>query len=68
MLAGNLSLRTGGAEPVLATGDTVMFEAHATHRYACVGRQPVRFTMVVLQPGDAGLVPPTSIAPAPTPD
>jgi hypothetical protein len=24
----------------------------------------VRFTMVVLQPGDAGLVPPTSIAPA----
>jgi len=64
VLAGNLSLRTGGAEPVLATGDTVMFEAHATHRYACVGRQPVRFTMVVLQPGDAGLVPPTSIAPA----
>jgi transcriptional regulator with XRE-family HTH domain len=67
VLAGNLGLRTGGAEPVLATGDTVMFEAHAAHRYACVGRQPVRFTMVVLQPGDAGLVPPTSIAPAPPP-
>ena len=68
VLAGTLGLRTGGAEPVLATGDTVMFEAHAAHRYACVGRQPVRFTMVVLQPGDAGLVPPTSIAPAPPPD
>ncbi len=38
VLAGNLGLRTGGAEPVLATGDTVMFEAHAPHRYACVGR------------------------------
>ena len=25
---------------------------------------PVRFVMVVLQPGDAGLVPPTSIAEA----
>ena len=41
-----------------------MFEAHAPHRYGCVGTGPVRFTMVVLQPGDAGLVPPTSIAPA----
>jgi hypothetical protein len=53
---------------VLTTGDTVMFDAHAAHRYACVGAAPVRFTMVVLQPGDAGLVPPTSIAPAPPPE
>ena len=68
VLAGNLSLRTGSTEPVLATGDTVMFEAHAPHRYTCVGAEPVRFTMVVLQPGDAGLVPPTSIAPAAPPD
>ena len=68
VLAGHLALRTAVAEPELATGDTAMFEAHAAHRYACVGRQPVRgFTMVVLQPGDAGLVPPTSIAPAPPP-
>jgi len=65
VLSGALALRVGDAELELATGDTVMFEAHAAHRYACVGRQPVRFTMIVLQPGDAGLVPPTSIAPAP---
>ena len=64
MLSGTLALRVGDAELELATGDTVMFEAHAAHRYACVGRQPVRFTMVVLDPGNADLVPPTSIAPA----
>jgi quercetin dioxygenase-like cupin family protein len=64
VLAGHLSLRAGSTELELAEGDTVMFEAHAPHRYGCVGTGPVRFTMVVLQPGDAGLVPPTSIAPA----
>ena len=41
-----------------------MFEAHAPHRYACAGPATVRFTMVVLDPGNADLVPPTSIAPA----
>jgi transcriptional regulator with XRE-family HTH domain len=64
VLAGHLNLRAGSTELELAEGDTVMFEAHAPHRYGCVGTSPVRFTMVVLQPGDAGLVPPTSIAPA----
>ena len=64
VLAGHLNLRAGSTELELAEGDTVMFEAHAPHRYGCVGTGPVRFTMVVLQPGDAGLVPPTSIAPA----
>jgi transcriptional regulator with XRE-family HTH domain len=64
VLTGDLQVRVGGTEVALATGDTVMFEAHAPHRYACPGADPVRFTMVVLQPGDAGLVPPTSIAPA----
>jgi len=64
VLTGDLQVRVGGTELSLATGDTVMFEAHAPHRYACPGTEPVRFTMVVLQPGDAGLVPPTSIAPA----
>jgi hypothetical protein len=44
----------------------VLFEAHAPHRYANTATEPVRFTMVVVQPGDAGLVPPTSIAPATT--
>jgi transcriptional regulator with XRE-family HTH domain len=64
VLAGRLALRAGTSELELATGDTAMFEAHTPHRYACAGSEPVRFTMVVVQPGDAGLVPPTSIAPA----
>jgi transcriptional regulator with XRE-family HTH domain len=64
VLNGRLMLRVGTSELELATGDTAMFEAHAPHRYACAGSEPVRFTMVVVQPGDAGLVPPTSIAPA----
>jgi transcriptional regulator with XRE-family HTH domain len=64
VLSGRLALRVDRSELELATGDTAMFEAHAPHRYAAVGSDPVRFTMVVVQPGDAGLVPPTSIAPA----
>jgi transcriptional regulator with XRE-family HTH domain len=64
VLHGRLGLRVGAAEHELGEGDTVMFQAHVPHRYAGVGDGPVRFTMVVLQPGDAGLVPPTSIAPA----
>ena len=64
VLSGRLALRVGTSELELTTGDTAMFEAHAPHRYAAAGPDPVRFTMVVVQPGDAGLVPPTSIAPA----
>jgi transcriptional regulator with XRE-family HTH domain len=64
VLRGRLGLRVGAAEHELGEGDTVMFQAHVPHRYSGVGTDPVRFTMVVLQPGDAGLVPPTSIAPA----
>ena len=64
VLTGRLALRVGTSELELATGDTVLFEAHAPHRYADAGAEPVRFTMVVVQPGDAGLVPPASIAPA----
>ena len=64
VLAGRLALRVGTSGLELAAGDTAMFEAHAPHRYAAAGPEPVRFTMVVVQPGDAGLVPPTSIAPA----
>jgi transcriptional regulator with XRE-family HTH domain len=64
-LSGGLALRVGSSELGLATGDTVTFDAHVPHRYACAGPDPVRFTMVVLQPGDAGLVPPSGIAPAP---
>lgn len=61
---GRLGLRVGAVEQVLEAGDTVLFQAHAPHRYSGVGEAPVQFVMVVLQPGDAGLVPPTSIAPA----
>lgn len=62
--SGRLALRVGLADHDLDEGDTVMFEAHVPHRYAGAGDEPARFVMVVLQPGDAGLVPPTSIAPA----
>lgn len=64
VLDGRLALRVGPSAVELTTGDTVLFEAHAPHRYAGVGDVPVRFTMVVVQPGDAGLVPPAGIAPA----
>jgi transcriptional regulator with XRE-family HTH domain len=64
VLSGRLGLRVGATEQLLDTGDTVLFQAHAPHRYSGAGDGPVRFVMVVLQPGDAGLVPPTSIAEA----
>lgn len=62
--SGRLGLRVGATEQTLDPGDTVLFQAHAPHRYGCVGDVDVTFVMVVLQPGDAGLVPPTSIAEA----
>lgn len=64
VLTGALALRVGESSVELGVDDSVLFQAHLPHRYACGGTEPVRFTMVVLQPGDAGLVPPTSIAPA----
>jgi transcriptional regulator with XRE-family HTH domain len=67
VLSGRLGLRVGATEQHLDTGDTVLFQAHAPHRYSGAGDRPVRFVMVVLQPGDAGLVPPTSIAEAELP-
>jgi transcriptional regulator with XRE-family HTH domain len=67
VLTGRLGLRIGSTDQLLETGDTVMFHTHAQHRYANEGAEPLRFIMVVLQPGDAGLVPPTSIAEAETP-
>ncbi|WP_300018037.1 XRE family transcriptional regulator [Pseudonocardia sp.] len=68
VLSGRLGLRVGASEQQLDAGDTVMFQAHAPHRYAHAGDGPVRFVMVVLQPGDAGLVAPTNIAEAETPE
>ena len=72
VLSGHLSLRVGNSEQHLDAGDTVLFQAHAPHRYSNDAPEdgdgtPVRFVMVVLQPGDAGLVPPTSIAEAEIP-
>jgi transcriptional regulator with XRE-family HTH domain len=67
VLSGRLGLRVGATEQHLDAGDTVLFQAHAPHRYSGEGDGPVRFVMVVLQPGDAGLVPPTSIAEAELP-
>lgn len=64
VLEGRLDLRVGPAEQALDAGDTVLFEAHAPHRYAAAGSAPVRFLMVVLETGDSGLVPPGDIAPA----
>jgi len=64
VLRGTLGLRVGSTEQTLTEGDTVLFEAHAPHRYTGAGDEAVRFTMVVLQPGDSGLVPPSAIAPA----
>jgi quercetin dioxygenase-like cupin family protein len=67
VLSGRLGLRVGSTTQSMGTGDTVMFQAHAPHRYTGEGTAAVRFVMVVLQPGDAGLVPPTSIAEAEVP-
>jgi transcriptional regulator with XRE-family HTH domain len=67
VLDGVLALQVGEERRVLGVDDAVVFEAHAPHRYANEAAAPVRFLMVVLQFGDTGLVPPTSIAPAELP-
>lgn len=64
VLDGVLALQVGDDRRVLGVDDAVVFEAHAPHRYANEAAVPVRFIMVVLQLGDAGMVPPFSIAPA----
>ena len=64
VLDGVLTLQVGDEGRVLRVDDTVVFEAHAPHRYANESTAPVRFIMVVLQFGDTGMVPPTRIAPA----
>lgn len=64
VLDGVLALSVGDERRVLGVDDTVVFEAHAPHRYANEGTAPLRFLMVVLQFGDAGLVSPAGIAPA----
>jgi transcriptional regulator with XRE-family HTH domain len=54
VLTGRLGLHIGPTTEWLDTGDTVMFHAHAAHRYSAEGAEPVRFVMVVLQPGPPG--------------
>lgn len=63
VLDGELRLQVGDEHRALAAGDAVVFEARVPHRYANEDVASVRFIMVVLQFGDTGLVPPTSIAP-----
>lgn len=62
--SGRLTLAVGDAEHELAVDDTVMFEAFVPHAYVNTDAEPARFAMVVVQAGDVGMVPPTSIAPA----
>jgi quercetin dioxygenase-like cupin family protein len=57
VLTGQLGLRVGTRTERLGPGDSVMFHTHAPHRYSAEGGEAVRFVMVVLQPGDVGLVP-----------
>jgi transcriptional regulator with XRE-family HTH domain len=64
VVSGGLAVTAGDTTVELAVDDTVMFQAHTPHRYACLGDEPVRFSMVVLQPGDAGIVPPADISSA----
>jgi transcriptional regulator with XRE-family HTH domain len=64
VLEGQLALQVGDERRVLGVHDTVVFEAHARHRYANESTTPVRFIMVVLIFGDSGLVPPFAISPA----
>lgn len=64
VLDGQLTLQVGDERRVLGVDDTVVFGAHAPHRYANEAAAPVRFIMVVLQFGDSGLVPPAAISSA----
>jgi quercetin dioxygenase-like cupin family protein len=54
----------GTAEVLSVLEGRLGLQAHVPHRYSGAGAEPVRFTMVVVQPGDAGLVPPGAIAQA----
>src|SRR6188768_2080484 len=54
VLSGRLGLRIGRTAQQLGTGDTVVFQAHAPHRYTGEGDEPVRFVMAVLQSGESG--------------
>lgn len=62
VLAGTLALSVGDATHHLDIGDTILFDAVVTHRYANPGDEPARFVMSLLQPGDAFLVPPDQIS------
>ena len=69
--AGRARWRCGWGPPTRPSTPATPCSSRPTPRTATPARAtcPVRFVMVVLQPGDAGLVPPTAIAEAepPTP-
>lgn len=64
VLAGALTLTVDGERRLVAEGDSVVFDAFVPHRYGNEGEVTTRFMMTVLQPAEAGLGPPTTIAPA----
>jgi transcriptional regulator with XRE-family HTH domain len=54
VLEGQVAVRVGSGEHHLAAGDSVLFEAEVSHRYANPGEDPCRFVLSVLQPTGQG--------------
>lgn len=62
VLDGVLAVTVGDDEHRLTTGDSILFDAVLSHRYANPAERPNRFVMSVVQPGDdTYLVPPDRI-------
>ncbi|MFI6815545.1 helix-turn-helix domain-containing protein [Nonomuraea sp. NPDC050328] len=50
VLDGELTLTVHGRTHTITEGDALLFTADRPHRYANTGSQPLRFTMVVVEP------------------
>jgi transcriptional regulator with XRE-family HTH domain len=48
--SGRLALAFGDVSYIIASGGSAMAHTDRTHAYACDGKKPVRFTMVVWEP------------------
>ena len=57
VLAGELTVRHGGQEALLSTGDAVYFDAGAPHSYRCAGSRPAEALIVTMQPSTGPLHP-----------
>jgi transcriptional regulator with XRE-family HTH domain len=53
VLTGSLTLTLGSDTHTIARGDSLVFRADRTHRYANGGKAPLRFIMVVIEPSRA---------------